>query len=107
MDEEETVPVEDTTILEALGEHPPLPPAPPAPPATTDRRSRAWLLAAVVGALVGALVAGGIVAIAGGDGSSRPLAPRRHSSVFTQPPHSQAVIARGQPPVVATHTPGP
>src|SRR5438876_3349662 len=68
-DVEADEPTRETPVVEASW-IPPTPPATPATPAEPPRRWPGWLAPAVVGALVGAAVSGGIVAIAKDNGSS-------------------------------------
>jgi serine protease Do len=95
-------------------------PAPSAAPTTAPPKSRGrfrlFAGGAVVGALVGALVAGGIVAVATNDdnGTSTTRVVERvvpaknapNTSVFVEPADIQGVLAKVEPSVVAITTGG-
>ena len=104
-------PTRETPVVEASWIPPtPTPPVPPAGP-EPPRRGRSWLAPALVGALVGAAVSGGIVAVAKDDGSTTssprlPAASTRNSSVLTKPSDIQGVLAKVEPAAVSVNTRG-
>jgi serine protease Do len=76
-------------------EHPPAPPRPP--------RARRWLLPAVIGAVVGAAVAGGIVAVASEDDAPAPQATR---PLVREAGDIQSILRTVEPAVVSISTRG-
>ena len=81
---------------------PPPPPGPPSPVAP-----RHWLVAAVVGAVVGALVAGGLVlALDGDEPAVRTTAPDRPSSTLAAAGDIRSILAQVEPAVVSISTVG-
>ena len=94
-------------------EHPHEPPtAPPAPHAAVRALGgrpgpgRSWLVAAFVGALVGAVVAGGIVYATRDDSPAPQVTFGRNTSRFAKPRDIQGILSRVQPAVVAINTRG-
>ena len=91
----------------------PEPPAPRPEPATArpERRSRLWLVSALIGALVGAAVSGGIVAAVQDDdqpaGTTAVVeAPDRPSAVLSQPGDVASILAKVEPAVVSISSRG-
>ena len=89
---------------------PPPPPAPPSPGRTGERRKPGWLAAAVVGALVGAAVSGGIVALvedSDGSGTAGPTTRAdRPSATVSRPGDIRSILDRVEPAVVSISTRG-
>jgi S1-C subfamily serine protease len=79
-------------------------PEPPAP--RPDRPRRLWLVSAVVGALVGAAVSGGIVGTVQDDNRVAVPSPSRPSAVLTQPGDVASILAKVEPAVVSISTRG-
>ena len=91
------------------GPPPPPPPAPPPGPAR-ERRKPGWLAAALVGALVGAAVSGGIVALVDDSDSSPGAGPAsrsdRPSATVTRPGDIRSILDTVEPAVVSISTRG-
>ena len=89
---------------------PPPPPAPTPPGPTPERRKPGWLAAALVGALVGAGVSGGIVALVEDSDGSRAVGPAtrsdRPSATVTRPGDIRSILDRVEPAVVSISTRG-
>ena len=92
---------------------PPPPPPPPAPAPegrTRERRKPGWLAAALVGALVGAAVSGGIVAAfkdSDGSDNARPAGRAdRPSATVSRPGDIRSILTRVEPAVVSISTRG-
>ncbi len=88
----------------------PVPPPPP-PPASSSARSRStWLLPALVGAVVGALVAGGLVFVfddnQAGPQVTTGAATSRPSAQIGSPGDIRAILERVEPAVVSISTRG-
>ena len=80
----------------------------PLPAPRPERPRRLWLVSAVIGALVGAAVSGGIVAALQEDGRSTAAieAPSRPSAVLSQPGDVASILAKVEPAVVSISTRG-
>ena len=82
----------------------------PEPPVASrpERPRRLWLASAVIGALVGAAVSGGIVATLQEDDRSTAAidAPPRPSAVLSQPGDVASILAKVEPAVVSISTRG-
>jgi serine protease Do len=77
--------------------------APPPP----ERPRRLWLISALVGALVGAAVSGGIVATLQDDGATSSVAaPSRPSIQIDEPGGIASILAKVEPAVVSISTRG-
>ena len=108
--------VEETRIDDepTITDLPPFEPPTVAPdedePAPPRRPGRGWLLPALVGALVGALVAGGIVAAVEDDDASAPAAVApggtRNTSRVERPQDIKGILDRIEPAVVSISTRG-
>ncbi len=81
----------------------------PTPPARRDASRGPWqfLLGVLIGAVVAALVAGGIVAATDDGSNPRPSTPlARNTSVFAEPRDVQGVLQKVEPAVVVVRTGG-
>ncbi len=96
MDERTTYDVSARTL--------PQPPSPP--PVSRERRPRLWLVSALIGAVVGAAVSGGIVALVKDDGGTTAGGPSRPSAVITAPGDIGSILAKVEPAVVSISTRG-
>jgi S1-C subfamily serine protease len=89
---------------------PPPPPAPSPPDGRRERRKPGWLAAALVGALVGAAVSGGIVAFfddSDGAGTVETVTrPDRPSASVARPGDIRSILDRVEPAVVSISTRG-
>ncbi len=87
----------------------PTEPRPEPAPAGPERPRRLWLVSALIGALVGAAVSGGIVATLQDDqttGAAVVQAPSRPSAVINPPGDVAAILAKVEPAVVSISTRG-
>ncbi|HUQ63524.1 MAG TPA: trypsin-like peptidase domain-containing protein [Acidimicrobiales bacterium] len=82
------------------------PPVPVPPQGSTAKGGRSWFLAGVVGALVGALVAGGLVAAFGGSETTNVVQPDRTSIQPASPNDIRSILAKVEPAVVSISTQG-
>ena len=107
--------MDETTVGPAFEEPtmtdvPPVaPPPPPASPVEPDRRrGLGWVVAALIGALVGAAVSGGIVAATRDDdnGTAASTAPARNTSVINRVDDIQGILRKVEPAVVSISTRG-
>jgi serine protease Do len=80
--------------------------ATPGPPVTSPSPARPWLWAALLGALVGALVAGGLVAVFGGKTTTRSVTNFGSNSSKLVTSDVQSVLAKVEPGVVNVRTQG-
>ena len=114
---EDTIPTSMPAGEEPTAEHevpppysPYAPPPPPAPPATTAPgtapASRNWVWAALIGALVGALIAGGLVAAFGRNTTTRTVTNFGRNSSKLVTSDVQSVLAKVEPGVVNVRTQG-
>src|SRR5205085_8035335 len=85
-------------------EPPSPPPAPPSPSGAPKGRS--WLWAALIGGLVGALVAGGLVAAFGRKTTTRTVAAFGSNTSHIARGDVQGVLSKVEPGVVAINTRG-
>jgi S1-C subfamily serine protease len=88
------------------GGPPPPYPTPPAPPPSQASPSRTWLWAALVGGLVGALVAGGLVGAFGRKTTTRTVSNFGPNSSKLVTGDVQSVLAKVEPGVVNVRTQG-
>jgi len=109
----EEAPIEEPTADDSTAEHdfsgpeavpPGPPPAPPSPYGTP--RPRNWLWAALIGALIGALVAGGLVAAFGRKTTTRTVNSFGSNTSHIAKGDVQGVLSKVEPGVVAINTRG-
>ena len=99
--------VDDTSPIPAPpGEELPPPPPSPGPPSRQASSSRTWLWAALAGALVGAVVAGGLVAAFGRTTTTRTVSNFGPNSSKLVTGDVQSVLAKVEPAVVNVRTQG-
>ena len=110
MPEEGTM--DETTLVDSPHVEPQAPPVTPGPPPVTGApdggRRRGWLPAALVGAIVGALVSGGIVAAFRQPDRVTRTGPSysANGSQLAKPGDIQGILSRVEPAVVSINTRG-
>jgi len=101
--ENDTIPTLSDTANEPTAEQPGIPAA---PPVATTTPSRSWLWPALIGALVGALVAGGLVAAFGRKTTTRSVTNFGSNSSKLVTGDVQSVLSKVEPGVVNIRTQG-